>query len=226
MRGILAGHEPRFKPQIGLARSSVGLHAASMESTPPLTTKLALARWISIVGHPFSFTALLVAVVGSKRSGVGGATRLIIVTAIVLIIPLWIFMWRKWRSGRWQTVDASDPADRPSFYGVALLLVGLLMGCFALVQGWSFMLRGCAAVAILLGLAAFLNRWIKLSNHVAFAMFTGVLLSYFALGWGVAVLLLVPFVAWSRLVLSRHTWSEVLGGIILGAAVGAGTVFL
>jgi hypothetical protein len=65
-------------------------------------------------------------------------------------------------------------------------------------------LRGSAAVAVLLGLAAVLNRWIKLSNHVAFAMFTGILLSRLALGWGLGVLVLVPFVAWSRLALSRQ----------------------
>jgi hypothetical protein len=186
-----------------------------------MITRLALARWISIAGHPFSFTALLVVVAGSKRYGVGEAMRLIGLTSIVLIIPLWIFMWRKWRSGRWQTVDASDRADRPAFYGVALLLLGLLMSCYVVAGGWSFMLRGSAAVAVLLGLAAVLNRWIKLSNHVAFAMFTGILLSRLALGWGLGVLVLVPFVAWSRLALSRHTSHEVLGGMVLGALVGA-----
>jgi hypothetical protein len=186
-----------------------------------MTTRLAIARWISIAGHPFSFIALLVLVAGSKRYGFGGAARLITVTAIVLIMPLWVFMWRKWRSGHWQTIDASDPQDRPSFYGAAFLLLGLLMGCLALVEGWSFMLRGSAAVAVLLGLAAILNRWIKLSNHVAFAMFTGVLVSRFALGWGLGALVLVPFIAWSRLALSRHTSHEVLGGMVLGAVVGA-----
>jgi membrane-associated phospholipid phosphatase len=185
-----------------------------------MTKKLAIARWISIAGHPFSFIALLVGVAGSKRYGFGEAARLITVTAIVLIIPLWIFMWRRWRSGRWQTIDASDPRDRPSFYGAAFLLLGLLMGCFALVEGGSFMLRGSAAVALLLGLLAILNRWIKLSNHVAFAMFTGTLLSHLALWWGLGVLVLVPIVAWSRLALSRHTSHEVLGGMVLGALVG------
>jgi hypothetical protein len=186
-----------------------------------MITRLALARWISIAGHPFSFTALLVVVAGSKRYGVGEAMRLIGLTSIVLIIPLWIFMWRKWRSGRWQTVDASDRADRPAFYGIALLLLGLLVSCYVVAGGWSFMLRGSAAVAVLLGLAAVLNRWIKLSNHVAFAMFTGILLSRLALGWGLGVLVLVPFVAWLRLALSRHTSHEVLGGMVLGALVGA-----
>jgi hypothetical protein len=190
-----------------------------------MTTKLTIARWISIVGHPFAFSALLVVVAGSQRSGFGGATRLVAVTAIVLIIPLWIFMWRKWRSGSWTTIDASDPKERPAFYGIALLLIGLLMGCFMMVKGWGFMLRGCAAVAVMLGIAAVLNRWIKLSNHVAFAMFTAVLLSYIALGWGLAVFALVPFVAWSRVALARHRWSEVLGGMVLGGLVGVATVW-
>jgi membrane-associated phospholipid phosphatase len=153
------------------------------------------------------------------RSGTASAKQcaLIGLTSIVLIIPLWILMWRKWRSGRWQTVDASDRADRPAFYGVAPLLLGLLMSCSVVAGGWSFMLRGSAAVAVLLGLAAVLNRWIKLSNHVAFAMFTGILLRRLALSWGLGVLVLVPFVAWSRLALSRHTSHEVLGGMVLGA---------
>ena len=190
-----------------------------------MNKRLAIARWISIIGHPFSFVVLLIGLTGFQRNGLGGAMRLLGLTAIILIIPLWIFMWRKWRSGRWKTVDASDPRDRPSFYGVALLLIGLLTGCFAFVEGSSSMLRGCAAVAIMMGVAAVLNRWIKLSNHVAFATFTGVLLSRFALPWSVGVLFLVPLIVWSRLTLARHRWSEVLGGMILGAAVGVVTVW-
>jgi hypothetical protein len=191
-----------------------------------VTRRLAIARWISIIGHPFSFVTLLVMVAGSQRSGFGGAARLITLTAIVLIIPLWIFMWRKWRSGRWQTIDASDKRDRPSFYGVALLLIGVLMGCFAVVEGASSMLRGCAAVAVLMGIAAVLNRWIKLSNHLAFAAFTGVLLIHVSLAWGLGVLALLPFLAWSRLALARHRWSEIIGGMVLGAAVGAATAWV
>ena len=190
-----------------------------------VTARLTIARWISIVGHPFSFVVLLVGLTGFQRYEFGGAMRLVGLTASILVIPLWIFMWRKWRSGRWKTVDASEPGDRPSFYGVTLLLIGLLTGCFVLVEGASFMLRGCAAVAVMMGVAAVLNRWIKLSNHVAFAMFTGVLLTRFALPWGVGVLCLVPLIGWSRLALARHRWSEVLGGAILGAVIGAVTAW-
>jgi hypothetical protein len=57
-----------------------------------MITRLALARWIPIAGHPFSFTALLVVMAGSMRYGAGEAMRLIGLMSIVLIIPLWIFM--------------------------------------------------------------------------------------------------------------------------------------
>ena len=190
-----------------------------------MTIRWTIARWISIVGHPFSFVVLLVGLGGANRYGFSGTMRLVGLTAIVVIVPLWIFMWRKWRSGRWKTVDASEPGDRPSFYGVALLLIGLLTGCFAFVEGSSSMLRGCAAVAVMMGIAAVLNRWIKLSNHVAFAVFTGVILSRFALPWGLGVLCVVPFIVWSRVALARHRGSEVIGGMILGAAVGAVTAW-
>jgi hypothetical protein len=48
-----------------------------------MITRLPLARWISIAGHPFSFTALLVVVAGSKSYGVGEEMRLIGLTSIV-----------------------------------------------------------------------------------------------------------------------------------------------
>ncbi len=186
-----------------------------------MITRLALARWISIAGHPFSFTALLVVVAGSKRYGVGETMR--------------------------PDPPHVDRVDHTALdFHVAKMAVGTLANsrCFRRRRsprllrrrtsvartthellcrggGWSFMLRGSAAVAVLLGLAAVLNRWIKLSNHVAFAMFTGILLRRLALSWGLGVLVLVPFVAWSRLALSRHTSHEVLGGMVLGALVGA-----
>lgn len=44
-------------------------------------------------------------------------------TALVVVVPLWVFMCRKWRSGAWETVDASAPKNRPLLYLRALLLM-------------------------------------------------------------------------------------------------------
>ena len=62
-------------------------------------------------------------------------------------------------------------------------------------------------------------RWLKVSLHAAFAVFAA------ALVWpGVAsvslMLALAAGVAWSRLVLQRHTLAEVVVGLLLGSASG------
>lgn len=184
-----------------------------------------LARWISIVGHPFAIASLLVGLAAARQRDAAHATRLVLLVVGVIILPLLVYMLRKWRSGEWTTVDASRRTDRPSFYRTALLLVAVLIAVFVLMRESAAMLRGGIAVAVLVLLLAILNRWSKLSNHMAFAVFAAVMMSGFAPQWAIALGLFAPALGWSRLALERHTLSEVIGGAMLGAAV-AGTTLL
>jgi hypothetical protein len=68
-----------------------------------------------------------------------------------------------------------------------------------------------------------LNHWTKLSLHLAFASFCGLLLGTVQLRAGLLILLCVPALIWSRLVLSRHVLCETIGGLILG---GCGATYL
>jgi hypothetical protein len=72
--------------------------------------------------------------------------------------------------------------------------------------GWELYAAWLCRRSDVARLAAILNRWIKPSNHVAFAMFTGILPSRFALGLGSAC-------CFSLLLLAGP---EVLGGMVLG----------
>jgi hypothetical protein len=118
-------------------------------------------------------------------------------------------MWRKWRSGAWGTVDASTPKNRPLLYVRALLLMGALTVCIGLLSGWNpAWLRGCIAVLGMIGVAAMLNRWIKLSNHIAFATFAAVVLLRLDWRTGALVMLVVPLLAWSHIVVGRHSSLE------------------
>jgi membrane-associated phospholipid phosphatase len=69
--------------------------------------------------------------------------------------------------------------------------------------------------------AQLLRRWLKVSLHAAFAMFSAALVwqspAVFALSLGLAVA-----VGWSRCELHRHTPREVLVGLLAGAAAGLG----
>ena len=183
--------------------------------------RIAIALVVSIAAHPFAVALVLIGIAATKLHGVGTAAQLVGLTSVGFVVPLWIFVWRKWRSGQWETVDASMPSNRPALYTVALLLMAALAAAIGLLRGWDPILRGCTGVAGMLGVAAILNRWIKLSLHVAFAAFAAAVLLRLDWRMGAAFALVVPLLAWSRLALARHTWQEVLGGAALGTTAAA-----
>ncbi len=182
--------------------------------------RVAIARWVSIAAHPFVVALVLVGVAAAKLHGFGTAAQLVGLTSAILVLPLWLFVWRKWRSGQWETVDASTPSNRPALYTVALLLMAALAATIGLLRGWIPILRGCTAVTGILAAAAIFNRWIKLSLHVAFVAFAAVVLLRLDWRLGAPLASVVPLLSWSRLTLERHTWQEVLGGACLGVTAG------
>jgi membrane-associated phospholipid phosphatase len=85
--------------------------------------------------------------------------------------------------------------------------------------------RGSIVSAVMLMLTAALNHRIKISLHLTFACFCGILLARVRLSYGLPVLLLIPALIWSRVVLSRHGLPETLCGLILGLFGAAGFIF-
>ena len=181
--------------------------------------KVSAARFLSIVGHPFVLLPLLI-FLPRFEDDAGGALRTTVEFVVIAFIPTALLIWRSRASGRWRTVDASDKADRPVLYtGIIAVLVALGL-YFHYVERSPILVRGFMVTAAMMAVAAGLNRWIKVSLHVMFACFCGLILVRVRLGYGLPVLLLVPPLIWSRLVLSRHALSETIGGAVLGV-VGA-----
>jgi hypothetical protein len=184
-----------------------------------MNTRLQIARWISILGHPFTFVVLLVATSSWKLHGGQHALRTTGIVVAAMLVPLGLFIWNRYSLGHWETVDASAPADRPALYTAAFVLLIPIGIFFILRDRTTEMVRGLASVAILLGILAGLNRWIKLSVHVTIATFATVIITRLAPGFGMALLILLPFLGWSRLILSRHAPAEVAGGFALGFVI-------
>ena len=177
--------------------------------------KILAARFISIAGHPFVLLLVLILLSPLERdrtSALGAA----LVFIVIVCIPLALLMWRSVASGRWTTVDASDRDERPLLFKASLGLGLVATAYFWLVDHSSTIVRGFVVAAAILLLAAALNRCLKISLHVAFACFCGLILAQLRLSYGIAVLILVPPLVWSRIVLSRHVLSETVGGIFLG----------
>ena len=178
-----------------------------------------LARWVSILAHPFVMVALLVAVPAMRRSP-GSAARSVLIVAVAVVVPLGVLMFRQVRRGRWSNVDSSKPSERPVLFLVALAGLVAGLGWLFLTDPRSFLVRGMVVVAAFLLLAAFLTRWIKLSLHVAFAALAATALSLLGSPVGYGLAAVVPIVFWSRLALTRHRMIELVVGLALGVLTG------
>ncbi|WP_064750138.1 hypothetical protein [Lysobacter antibioticus] len=182
----------------------------------------ALARAVSIALHPFAvFLALTVLGVRALAPQAFAAAMAAVGAAVAVV---WLFVWQRHRSGRWSTVDASHPSERPVLY---LLLLWVLALVWWWMRGRAAVLgHGIVAVAAMLVAAALLNRWIKLSLHMASLSFAGVALWPLAPTAAAIGLASLPLLGWARLRMRRHRLAEVIGGAALGAGFALGLRWL
>src|SRR5918912_1429536 len=75
-----------------------------------------VARWLSIVFHPFVMVGVMVGVATASRETAGEALRTVGIVALFTIVPLAILMWRQVARGRWDNADASNRAERPILF--------------------------------------------------------------------------------------------------------------
>jgi membrane-associated phospholipid phosphatase len=186
-----------------------------------MSMRLQVARWISILAHPFVMVALLITAGRSK----GTLGDLLLVGGAILL-PLALLMVAQVRRQRWSNVDASNPRERPLLFAVALGGAVTALAFLMITTPESRLIRGITVSMIFLAVAGVLTRWVKLSLHVAFAMLTGTALTLTGSPIGPTVLAAVPALMWSRVVLGRHRMLELLVGLLLGAVAGVAMVRL
>lgn len=178
-----------------------------------------VARWISILAHPFVMVALLVAVPAVRQSPVS-AVKAVFIVVLAVVIPMTVLMLWQVRRGRWSNVDASNSSERPVLFVVALAGLLAALGWLLFKDPRSFLVRGIVVTMAFLLVAAVLTRWIKLSLHVAFAALTATTLCLLGSAIGYALVAVVPLLFWSRLVLARHRVHELWVGLALGVVTG------
>jgi membrane-associated phospholipid phosphatase len=178
-----------------------------------------LARVLSVAGHPALLMPLAVVAAARLRGAdvtvVWGAAG----AAVFAAVAVGIFSAVKVRRGGWQHVDASQPAERRELNRFLLPLLFGLSAVLALAGQPRSTVLGMALGGLLVFGAHLLRRQLKVSLHVAFAVFAALLL-WPSHGGTVPLLVLAAGVAWSRLALGRHTPAEVVLGALAGAACG------
>ncbi len=182
----------------------------------------ALARWISIVGHPFVMALLMVFAAALRKGSPSAALRTALLVTVVALLPVAVLMFAQVRRGAWGNADASNRKERPLLFAVGMLGLAAVLAVQLVLHRGSFLARGMAGVLVMLGLCAVATRWIKVSLHLAFAALAATTLVSIGSAAGWVVLALLPALAWSRLALGRHRPAEVAIGLLIGAAFGYG----
>lgn len=177
------------------------------------------ARAVSILLHP---VVVMLAAAGVAAGAVEGRPGLVWqalgITLATAAVVMGYSAWQA-RSGRWSHIDASQRHERSQLnrfaswlllgLAVALALAGADRGIVAAI--------GLSGVVVLAG--HLLRGRLKASLHVAFAMFAALITWPHPVAF-CALLLAALVVAWSRLVLRRHGFAEVVVGAGLGAVCG------
>ena len=184
-------------------------------------TRIAVARAVSIAGHPVVVLPAAASIAASTRGASLQQLRFIAGALAILGIIALGFSWFQVGTGRWVHVDASRRGERTSlnaFLAVLLLLSALLLWVLTRQPPMSI---GLALSSALVVTALLIARWVKVSLHTAFATFATMLVwpSTPAVIAGVAI---TGVVVWSRLVLGRHVAADIVAGLLLGLAAGQG----
>lgn len=179
-----------------------------------------VARALSVVGHPALLMPASIAAAAHMADAPPPLLRLAVGAAVVVALIVGLFSLWQVHTGHWRHVDASLPGERRQ---LTRLLAALL--CAVAALAWASgqappVATGPLLVALPVLAAHALRARMKLSLHAAYAAFAAPLLWPQLLGVGAAATLALG-VAWSRLVLRRHTRAEVWTGLLLGAAAGA-----
>ena len=187
--------------------------------------KTRIARLASIAGHPFVMIVFLVLLISwtMDRPAVWRITGFV---AIIGLVPTGFAIWR---STSWQKQGAGALANKTgrTILYFSLLAVLLLSSVyFQFVVHSAFLVQGSAVTALMVAVAAVLSRWIRLSLHLAFAVYAGLILARIHPGYGLPILIFAPALAWSRLALLRHTLAEVICGSVLGLGVASLLIWL
>lgn len=180
----------------------------------------ALARTLSILGHPLLVLPLAVLLLAANDGA--GRQRL---SALALLLGglaalVMAYSWWQVRRRHWAHIDASTHAERRSLNRFLLIAFAI-----AAVWVWTWtsqreLAQGLALSAALIALAMLSAQWWKLSLHVAFAVFAAVLLARVSWLACVGALWFAAAVAWSRWALSRHAPRDLVAGAAAGGLAG------
>lgn len=167
--------------------------------------------FISTLFEPM-IVLFVLAVLGGIRAGLAGIDLISYIAYLLAMTgATWYLRVRFMRSLRTNW----DVSDRVKRVRLLVLLLAFFFLVFLSILLWKNYLLTQVFGLFLVWLIGFflITLRIKISGHMGLlTLALGMILGWYGIAW-LPIVLVLPLVAWSRLVLKRHTMREVIGGV-------------
>lgn len=183
---------------------------------------LKTARTISLIFHPFA-VAPLALIFALYLSGIGLLAALwwAGVCVLFLTIPLVTYLFHKVTSKQFSDADVSVREQRQGIYFFGAICMIVCFGVLLWLRAPDIMIELFGAGLAMVVLFALVTRFVtKVSVHTGIMTGATVVVAFYSWPWALVLAAATLVVAWSRLMLKRHSMVE----IISGASI-SGTVF-
>lgn len=187
-----------------------------------------LARVISVVFHPAVLILLLpfLIVYNQTESSLYALKWQIFSSLFVFLAGFMVFVGEA--MGIFSDADVTKRKERGKFYAIIMAIIILFILVVILLKG-VISVPVIIASGVLFGvlLFAMLNYLFKISIHsgtaCAFVIVVGIL---YGINVFFAILWILPFMIWARLITKNHTLAEAIFGALLGGLVTIVTYFI
>ena len=184
-----------------------------------MKTKLFIAHVASRIFDPFIvfFFLLIMASVRGGATGMNLVSTVVVLVGGMIVPPMLLLFWAV-RTKKVSNWDISDRRQR--VWAFLLFFLFLFFDVFIIKALHNEALSQLFILFIVSFIGTFcITLFWKISGHVStLALVIGMILHWYGFSWW-PLLLLLPFLSWSRVVLKRHTVAQTIGGSIYGLLV-------
>ena len=179
-----------------------------------------VAKLTSIVVNPFLVNATLLLIISLKSAdSTAEGVKWFLISVAISIVPIFIIVLYLVRHNRVDGLFINIRTQRDKVYIFSSVLMGTACAILFFLKA-PVMLVALFVAIFVTGLAfACVNRWWKISIHVASiaAAVTALVVVYGSVAaWTIS---LVPLVAWARVKMEHHTLAQVLTGGLLSSLI-------
>jgi membrane-associated phospholipid phosphatase len=179
-----------------------------------------LARLTSNILNPFLVSAIVITLLAvESTNGAGAALKWALVSIVISVLPVFAVVIYLVRQKRLDGIFVNPRQQRNDIYVLATVLA--VISCFVLIILEAPKLLKVTFVAGLVAIVVFgaINRFWKISLHTAFMSASVTIIAIVYGAAGALTILLLPPVAWARIMLGQHSLAQVVVGAVLAAAI-------